>query len=90
VAFADDEGEVTMREAFELWLYADILHDDFDKEVRWERIGPARPIVRSTAHYYMNMLLSVAHFFRSVIELDPALASVPTPTRASGTDRASG
>lgn len=78
----DARGVMKLRDAFELWIYRDHFHDDFDKEQRWDTIALLQGMIQSNAVAYMEMLLQVAAYCRRVIEVDPALASIDTPTRS--------
>jgi hypothetical protein len=56
------------RQAFELWVYADVIHDDYSKEVRWRKLGPpAQGLVRQMAHDYLAALLEQVAFMRRLI-----------------------
>jgi hypothetical protein len=83
--YADDDGPMTLREAFEIWVYGGILHDDYDKEQRWKGAWLAQPFIRSNAVAYMGMLLTVGSYCRAVIERDPALSTISTSIRTSRT-----
>jgi len=59
---------VRPREAFELWVYGEIIHDDYAKQQRWEKLDPpGKGLVRQMAHDYMEGLLEQAAFIRRVI-----------------------
>ena len=64
----EDPTWIRPREAFELWAYGEVIHDDYAKQVRWEKLGPpAQGLVRQMAHDYMEGLLEQAAFIRRVI-----------------------
>ncbi len=51
---------LTGRELFELWVYGEVLHDDYDKQAKIAKLATFRPIVRAAAHDYLTTLLVVA------------------------------
>lgn len=56
------------RAAFALWAYGEVIHDDYAKQVRWEKLDPmGRGLVRQMAHDYLMGLLEQAAFIRRVI-----------------------
>ena len=66
------EGEepplFTPRAAWELWLDAEVIHRDYRKELRWNRLDPLwQGGVRMLAHDYGSMLLRQAKFMRDLI-----------------------
>lgn len=64
----DDPTWIRPREAFELWAYGEVIHDDYAKEVRWKKLGPpGQGLVRQMAYDYMTTLLDQAAFIRRVI-----------------------
>jgi hypothetical protein len=66
------EGEepplFTPRRAWDLWLDADVIHRDYGKELRWNRLDPLwQGSVRMLAHDYGSMLLRQAKYMRDLI-----------------------
>ena len=58
----------TPRQAWELWLDAEVIHRDYRKELRWNRLDPLwQGSVRMLAHDYGSMLLRQAKIMREVI-----------------------
>ena len=56
------------REAFELWTYGEVIHDDYAKQVRWEKLGPVRQgLVRQMAYDYLFALLDQVAFIHRII-----------------------
>jgi hypothetical protein len=56
------------REAWDLWAYGEVLHQEYKKELDWKRMGPHRqPVLRDMAHVYTMMLIDQAEFFTRVI-----------------------
>jgi hypothetical protein len=54
---------VRPRDAFALWVYVEVIHQDYRKQLRWERCGPVRQAaLRAMAHDYVLMLLDQADF----------------------------
>jgi hypothetical protein len=73
----DTIGPITPRGAFDLWVYGDKLHNDYDKEQRLAAMGPVLAgMVTQVGAMYMDDLMRVAAYARAVILDDPALASV--------------
>jgi hypothetical protein len=58
----------TPRQAWELWLDAEVIHRDYTKELRWNRLEPPwQGSLRMLAHDYGSMLLRQAKFMRDLI-----------------------
>jgi hypothetical protein len=56
------------RKAFDLWAYGELIHHDYDKQLRWERLGPfAQGFARQMAYEYMELLLTLVALMRRVI-----------------------
>lgn len=56
------------REAFALWAYGEVIHQDYQKELRWQALGPLRQgALRDMAHEYAAMLLDQAEFITRVL-----------------------
>jgi hypothetical protein len=65
---SDEPTWIRPREAFELWVYGEVIHDDYAKRMRWEKLPPpAQGLVRQMAHDYMEGLLEQAAFIRRLI-----------------------
>jgi hypothetical protein len=82
----DNPTFVRPREAWDLWVYGEVIHDDLAKQRRWERfVGPSQVLVREMAHDYLDMLLREAAFLRNLIHhglvrsVDDADEAQPTP-----------
>lgn len=59
---------LTPREAWSLWLDAEVIHRDYAKELRWKRYPPLfQGSIRMLAHDYGSMLLRQAKFMRDLI-----------------------
>jgi len=59
---------LTPRQAWELWLDAEVIHRDYAKELRWRRRPPLfQASIRMLAHDYGSMLLRQAKFMRDLI-----------------------
>jgi hypothetical protein len=55
-------------EAFRIWIYGEVIHDDYGKQRRWEEFEAFRqPIVRMMAHDYAIALIRHVDFLRAVI-----------------------
>jgi hypothetical protein len=64
----DNPTWITPREAFELWAYGEVVHDDYAKELKWSKLGPpGQGLVRQMAYDYMALLLEQAAFMRRLI-----------------------
>lgn len=64
----DDPTWIQPREAFELWAYGEVVHDDYAKELKWSKLGaPGQGLVRQMAYDYMALLLEQAAFMRRLI-----------------------
>jgi len=75
----DPQAWIRPREAFELWVYGEVVHDDYSKELRWGRMGGfSQGLVRTMAHDLAHVMISQAVFLRGLIRqglmdpLDPA------------------
>jgi hypothetical protein len=69
------DRDVLPREAFELWMYGGLLHNDVAKEQRLEALGPwGAAMARQIAVDYMGMLVKVGQAVWRVALEDPALA----------------
>jgi hypothetical protein len=56
------------RKAFDLWAYGELIHHDYDKQLRWESLGPfAQGFARQMAYEYMELLLTLVALMRRVI-----------------------
>ena len=61
-------GLLTPRQAWELWLDAEVIHRDYGKELRWKRYPAVlQGSIRMLAHDYGSMLLRQAKFMRELI-----------------------
>lgn len=59
---------LTPRQAWVLWLDAEVIHRDYTKELRWKRYPPLfQGSIRMLAHDYGSMLLRQAKFMRDLI-----------------------
>ena len=59
---------LTPRQAWVLWLDAEVIHRDYAKELRWKRYPPLfQGSIRMLAHDYGSMLLRQAKFMRELI-----------------------
>jgi len=59
---------LTPRQAWVLWLDAEVIHRDYAKELRWRRYPPLfQGSIRMLAHDYGSMLLRQAKFIRDLI-----------------------
>lgn len=57
------------REAFRLWAYGGVIHHEYAKELRWERLGPlAQGPVRQMGHDYASMLLDEGDYLGSLVK----------------------
>lgn len=75
---------VRPREAFELWVYGGMLHDDYDKQLRFNRFDDvSRAFVRSMGHDYLMMLVAHVAFVGRLIRfgITPPLNPPPPPPR---------
>jgi len=65
---SDDPTWIRPREAFDLWAYGELVHNDYTKELRWQGLGPLRQgLVRQMAHDYLMLLLAQAEFMGRLI-----------------------
>jgi hypothetical protein len=56
------------REAWDLWAYGEVIHQEYRKQLRWERLGPLpQAAVRLMAHEYTMMLLAQAAFIHGLL-----------------------
>jgi hypothetical protein len=72
------------REAFELWVYGDLIHNDYEKELRWQALHPfAQAFVRQMAYEYMLVLIALVAEIRRVITwgLEREVVERPTAER---------
>jgi hypothetical protein len=68
---------LTPRQAWSLWLNAEVIHREYAKELRWKRYPPLfQGSIRMLAHDYASMLLRQAKSMRSLITT--GLASPPS------------
>jgi hypothetical protein len=76
------------REGFELWLYGEVIHDDYAKQLRWDKLGALRQgLTRQMAHDYLNDLLRQAAFIRRLIAhglLAPLIDDAASRERITG------
>lgn len=50
---SDNPTWIRPRDAFELWAYGEVIHNEYTKELRWQSLGPLRQgLVRQMAHDY--------------------------------------
>lgn len=64
-------------EAFELWIYGEVIHDDYEKELKWKSLWLGQAFVRIMAHDYLNDLLDQANFLGRLLEF--GLIGTPDP-----------
>jgi hypothetical protein len=65
---AESPTWIRPREAFELWACGEVIHDDYPKVLRWQKLGPpGQGLVRQMAYDYLAILLEQAAFIRRVI-----------------------
>jgi hypothetical protein len=56
------------REAFGLWAYGGVIHNDYAKEQQWAKLGPlAQGPVRDMAHAYTMGLIDQAEFMARLL-----------------------
>lgn len=77
VADDADRRWIRPREAFELWVYGEVVHEDYAKEVKWRSLWLGQAMVRMLAHSYLNLLMAQASFVGQLIQY--GLVGTPDP-----------
>ena len=72
----DSPAWINPRDAFGLWVYGEVVHDDYAKELRWRRLDDAlaKPGVRSMAHDFATLMIIQAEYLNRLIRhglIDP-------------------
>ena len=50
------------------WVYGEVVHDDYAKELRWARMGGlSQGLVRTMAHDVANLMISQALYLRGLV-----------------------
>ena len=58
----------TPHDSFELSIYGQVIHDDYDKELRWRRLDPfSQAFVRQMGYAYMMLLVELVAEMRRLI-----------------------
>lgn len=65
----DPPAWISPRDAFGLWVYGEVVHDDYAKELRWQRLDDAlvKPGVRSMAHAFATLMIMQAEYLNRLI-----------------------
>jgi hypothetical protein len=80
IVITDSDGPISPREAFELWVYGEHLHDDAEKARRMERLDEqVRPFVGHIAIAYMEVLARIAAWVQSAMHDDPGARAALAP-----------
>jgi hypothetical protein len=83
-----DPTPILPREAFEIWAYGEVIHDDYDKELKWRSLSAlGQGLVRMLAHGYMNLLVIHAGFVGNLIRFAlPGTPDMAPPAEVPGGD----
>ena len=65
----DPPAWISPRDAFGLWVYGEVVHDDYAKELRWRRLDDTfgKPAVRSMAHDFATLMIGQAESLNRLI-----------------------
>ena len=58
---------ITPREAFGLWAYGGVIHDEYAKEQKWASLGIGQAAVRQMGHDYAATLIDEAGFLLDLL-----------------------